>query len=291
MAGQAARQKGGGADVRVLKDDIAQPVFNHDHTNVLKCLYTNADSLSNKKSELLTMVDAEKVDVISVTEGLPKNQQQRGRIEPVEFQIDGFDCFHNIGDKSCCRGVVLWIRSKFNAQSVELTGILSSSSESVWCEISLKGNDKLLVGSVYRSPNSTHDNDTKINELIVKMTEGRSHALITGDFNFPELDWIEELSPKNPDHPASKFMEAIRDSFLTQHVKKPTHFRSAQTPNVLDLVFTSEQSMVDSIRHEAPLGKSHHHILCFDFKCYTRRATPSEPRYCFTKGNYSKLAE
>ena len=64
--------------------------------------------------------------------------------------------------------------------------------------------------------------------------------MVVGDFNHPVLKWADEISPKDGDHPSSKFMEAIRDSFLVQHVKKPTYFPNEQTPNVLDLVFTSK---------------------------------------------------
>ena len=72
---------------------------------------------------------------------------------------------------------------------------------------------------------------------------GRSHILVVGDFNHPVLKWADEISPKDSDHPSSNFMGAVRDSFLVQYVKKPTHFQHEQTPNVLDSVFTSEQGI------------------------------------------------
>ena len=98
---------------------------------------------------------------------------------------------------------------------------------------------------------------------------GRSHVVVCGDFNYPDMDWPEGLSPRDDSPPASKFMDAVRDSFLVQHVRKPTHFRAEQTPNVLDLIFTSEEALVGDFRHQAPFGKSHHQSLLFDVKCYT----------------------
>lgn len=86
-------------------------------------------------------------------------------------------------------------------------------------------------------------------------------------------------------------MEAVRDSFLIQHVNKPTHFRANQTPNVLDLVFTNEQAMIDTVRHEAPLGKSHHQTLFFNLKCYTQKKLMNASRFNFAKGDYDKLRE
>ena len=78
-------------------------------------------------------------------------------------------------------------------------------------------------------PNSTKENDVLVNKLLVKMSLGRSHILVVGDFNHPVLKWADEISPKDGDHPSSKFMEAVRDSFLVQRVKKPTHFPKEQT--------------------------------------------------------------
>ena len=51
---------------------------------VLQCFYTNSDSVLNKKSELLTVIENECIDIICITETLPKNHG--GKIVPVEFQ-------------------------------------------------------------------------------------------------------------------------------------------------------------------------------------------------------------
>ena len=67
------------------------------------------------------------------------------------------------------------------------------------------------------------------------MTTGRSHVLITGDFNQLDINWSDNLSPKDPDFKATDFLESVRDSFLCQHVKEPTHYRSKQRPNTLNI--------------------------------------------------------
>ena len=103
------------------------------------------------------------------------------------------------------------------------------------------------------------------------------------------VNWLDGLSPRDVSHPASLFMEAFRDSFLVQHVKDPTHYRAEQTPNVLDLIFTSEEDMVGDVRHLAPLGKSHHQSLLFEIKCYTDKKKNDTNRFNFAKGNYDRL--
>jgi hypothetical protein len=139
----------------------------------------------------------------------------------------------------------------------------------VWCEIPLQKKDKLLVGTFYRLPNSDIANNAAVNELLSGVSVGRSHVLICGDLNYLDIDWLEGFLPRDGGHPASKFMEAVKDLFLVQHIKKPTHNKAEQTPHVLDLNFTSEEAMIRDVRHQAPLGKSHHQFLLFGVKYYT----------------------
>ncbi len=40
----------------------------------VKIIYTNADTLTNKMEELLSLIEIEKPDVIGITETLPKNR-------------------------------------------------------------------------------------------------------------------------------------------------------------------------------------------------------------------------
>ena len=49
---------------------------------------------------------------------------------------------------------------------------------------------------------------------------------------------------------------SVRDAFMFQHVQELTHYRLDQTPNVRDLVFTNNESMVTLLQHMSPIGKS-----------------------------------
>ena len=174
-------------------------------------------------------------------------------IQPVERQIEGFHCFINLQTVQCHRGVAVWVRKSFQSQPFKLRN--SNARESVWCEIPVKHDDRLLAGTVYRSPNRDVANNAEGNEFLSRVVVGRSHVFVCGDFDYPDIDWREDLSLRNDSHPPSKFMDAVRDCFLVQHVRKPTHFRAEQTPNVLDLIFNSEEAMVGGVRQQAPLGK------------------------------------
>ena len=48
-----------------------------------------------------------------------------------------------------------------------------------------------------------------------------------------------------------------------------TRYRGGFEPSLLDLVFTNEENMIESINHMSGLGKSDHLQLEFIFNCYT----------------------
>ena len=117
------------------------------------------------------------------------------------------------------------------------------------------GNDKLLLGCFYRSPNGNDEQNSKLNNEIIRGVRGYSHILITGDFNHPEIDWKNCVSSKDQHHKSSTFLENIRDCYLEQHVTEPTHHRGDQQANTLDLIFTNEEDMIDKVDLISPLGK------------------------------------
>ena len=56
-------------------------------------------------------------------------------------------------------------------------------------------------------------------------------------------------------------MEAVIDSYLTQHIKTPTRGRGTSKPSGLDLFSHLEKGLVEDIKMELRLGKSHHSLI------------------------------
>ncbi len=256
--------------------------------HTLDCIYTNADSLLNKRTELLTIIAQHAPDVLMITEFAPKNTQLP--VQEIELQIEGYDLFSNIEKHK--RGVLIYTKKNLQA-SPSTTDSTYDFEESCWCEISLQREERLLVGCVYRSPNSDLVNNTKLISGLKKVCDGTNftHLLICGDFNLPEINWIDETTPANPNHQASVFMECLRDCFLFQHVKLPTHQRAGQQANILDLILTNEEDMIDKIQHNAPLGKSAHATLVFKFKYHNKNQAPKRKKYKYDKGDYCSMKE
>jgi hypothetical protein len=232
----------------------------------LKCFYTNADSLINKRSELELRVFSAKPDIICITEVLPKNSETK--VEDSEIQIPGYSVHSNLNEGS--RGMAILTSDQLNAVQIhpENTIIPESFDEQCWISIRLNNNDVLLTGCIYRSPNSSEENNAKLLNALKKIsqTANYTHLLICGDFNLPSINWENWTAPGQ--NLAQQFLSCIMDSFLMQHTKNPTHHCPGQNSTLIDLVLTNGDGMINHIEHEAPIGRSHHDLLTFSFNCY-----------------------
>ena len=108
----------------------------------------------------------------------------------------------------------------------------------MWLEVSLLHRETLLVGTIYRSPGSSVQNDAALCTLLNASISrgGYDHVLIVGDFNLPNIDWETRMPLDSNTHFSHAFLEAINDCFLFQKVAEPTRYRDRNTPYILDLV-------------------------------------------------------
>ena len=126
----------------------------------------------------------------------------------------------------------MYINKDLNVEEVKFEG---NFEESIWVNIKLNGKDKMLVGCLYKSPSSNTENLEELNKLIIEVSRMKefSHLLITGDFNFPKIDWKTWTSRE--ENGGEKFLESIRESYLIQHVTEVTRVRDNSETSILDL--------------------------------------------------------
>ena len=252
-------------------------------------MYANIDSMFNKGEDLFMLVAAKDPDLILLTEFLPKN---KGIYESSEFEICGYETYLSSITKG--RGVAIYCKIGLSVNMAD-TITCENFQKSLWCRMKLKQSDSLLIGYVYRSPASDVENNVMLNDLLRKVISlSDSHLLIVGDFNFREINWSLRQSDASYDHDSSKFIEAVNDCYLFQHISEPTRFREERVASILDLVFSNEELMVSDIHVEylPPNGKRDHVTLSFIFNCYAAKETSnSEPRYLYHKGDYEKLRQ
>ena len=256
----------------------------------LNCFYTNVDSILNKRLEINHILVQEHPDIFLISEVLPKNV--RDTVQISELQFDDYACFTNCFHSNCHLGVAIYVKNYLNAQEVSLSLEHSSARECVWAEIKLAQGDCMLIGCVYRPPSNSAEQNTKLYESIISVINGYSHILIAGDFNHPSVDWKNESTTLNEKNDSYIFMEFVRDTFLFQHVMNPTHYRGTQKPTLIDLIFSNEAEMVKNVRHEAPVGKSHHQRILFEFVCNAQtNQNNKESFHNYKKANYVQMKQ
>ena len=239
-------------------------------SNKIKVLYTNADQFLSKRDFLLAHIaDNTLPDIIIISELPPKTPSAviilslisiPGYYIYLNFDPDNFDSF-----STNIRGVGIFVRHKFQVSQVYFD--VPHFEDHVWANIKLQGSDSLLTGCIYRSPSSNVDFSTaSLCELLTGI-HNYSHLLICGNFNYKEISWSDFSGATNNGH-IEPFLEVVDDLFLFQHITAPTRFRPEETPSLLDLVFTSEQDMINNTLHLPPLGNSDHVCIEFDLICY-----------------------
>ncbi|KAI8493269.1 hypothetical protein Bbelb_292730 [Branchiostoma belcheri] len=114
--------------------------------------------------------------------------------------------------------------------------------------------------------------------------------MATGDFNYPEIDWKQTASCANDAHPSHQFLRCVHENLLYQHVFKPTRYRPGELSNILDLVLTNEDGMVENIEYLPGIGQSDHIRLQFKVKVYAERNGNTKPRPNLYRGDYASMA-
>ena len=157
--------------------------------------------------------------------------------------------------------------------------------EITWTNLKLKDRKNLMIASFYM-PHRDMKDIQELRRSLELATAGKdSHILLAGDFNCPDINW-QTLTVKSnaQDKEIQQALIDISIDFnLTQVHEKPT-----REDNLLDLVFTTNPSLVKSSSN-AP-GISDHDLVVVDSDTkpfYSKQ----KPRKCFlfSKVNWDEL--
>lgn len=248
-------------------------------------MYTNADTLTNKIQELTLLLAVHKIDIAIVTEIKPKNRSTE--TTTCELTIQGYDLFSNLENDG--RGIAIYITNALSSQVHQLQ-INTNFKENIWLSVHLKGQDSLTLGVIYRSPSSSHENNTDLVSMLKEICNTNpSHLLITGDFNYPDMNWELGTQTVKSDNNLQAFLDTLQDNYLNQHVSQPTRHRSGQHQNILDLIITNEENMITHIDYNPGLGLSDHACLEFDLNVYTSIKPQPDAKYRYHKGDYDGM--
>ena len=218
-------------------------------------MHANCQSAMNKRSEISALIDSENPHVLCLTEfGASSN------VKDGELGIEGYSLYrgdHSSGVGGLGKGVAIYIKNSLNHSACPLLDKAEFDC-AVWSSVLLSDGKRLLIGVVYRSPNSPCDNNEgMLTTLRTAANMKTDYVMVCGDFNLPKIDWIGNQCLDTDESLAAKFMETIEDLSWFQHAKNNTRFRGSQS-SCLDLVFSNEENMIDEILELPPIGKSDH---------------------------------
>ena len=238
----------------------------------------------NKRNEIQSLVSINNPDVFSITENLLKNVSLE--IEEYEIQIDGHDCFSNTNNSNCHRGVAIYTKRYLNARSY-LTKV-KYFQEHAYCKIKMSDKTSLHILRLFRSPNSSSENNKLLNQLILNTSLIGGKLLKLGDFNFPTIHWANLSTTHLFNNCASEFLAATQDAILFQYVQSRTHTRSNQKPTLIDLIFSQDDQTITNMTTPAPLGKTHHKILRVHY-AVDNNLKDGRPHYLYHRTNYDDM--
>ena len=246
-------------------------------------MYTNASSLFNKMSELKQTADG--YDMIGITETWANEQ-----INDAEYHIPGFNMFRADRMETKGGGLILYVNDRLEA-SLSTVPRVNTFKESIWCNITLDSR-KLLIGLIYRSPlSNTANDDLLLKTLEETIVQGDArHVLIIGDFNYPEIDYENEIVSAGERASSTRFFNKTQELCLIQHVTEPTRIRQGQQSSVLDYIFTDDENLVEQVNYKTPLGKSDHVVLDWNVTLMAKEMTSNQLKRNFWKGNYDEIS-
>src|SRR6267154_3383936 len=147
----------------------------------------------------------------------------------------------------------------------------------MWCSINCNS-ENTLIGVCYRAPDSSEINDKALYSLLNRVKNQR--GVVLGDFNYPEINW-SQYDSLDAAHP---FIECIGNNFLSQLVEEPTRGK-----NFLDLVLSSDDSIVQNLQVGEPFESSDHQVIRLELVCKKRALEKNLKIYDYFKADYNEI--
>ena len=226
------------------------------------------------------IIDSESPELICIAETLPKNCNTE---DFCSINFVGYEGYHSkVG-----RGISVYIKEHLNSEIIDIT---VSFKVNLFVKVKLHTKKTLILGCIYRSPNSADENNEALLSLLEEVSSLKKDLLvIVGDFNYKEVDWVLKVVHTRESHAAYRIFEKVNDLFLDQLIDQPTRFRRGEQANTLDWVLTDNIDAISNLTLDSPLGnKGDHCIIKFDVNILTEQHTPVSSMNYF-KGNYDKL--
>ena len=236
-------------------------------------MYSNARSIVNKVQELKLYVEDTKPDIIAITESWTHCNIPNSYLNIPNYYIAAR---HDRKDTLKGRGGGILIYVKDCLKSYETTN-QCGFNQYASIEIVFSKNKSLSLYVIYRSPNSTRDNNEQLIDLLRTV---KNPAIVVGDFNYPSADWNTLQGCTD----SQMLIDLVLDKFWTQNVTFPTH----KSGNILDLVL-AETGTINGVHDDGQLGSSDHSVLMVETNQLFSSNEGKNVRLNYRKADFDKL--
>ena len=261
----------------------------------LSCFYQNVRSLKavcydgkfyETKLQLLQDISyGFDLDIICLTETWLNES-----ISDFEILPSGYEIYRKDRQNRTGGGVLIAIKASLSSSQPSFAE-LPSDLEAVMVEIeNLKFNKKILIMVCYRPPNDARFVFHLISALNLIEFKNYHSILVVGDFNFPNIRWIDGSGFSNcSTNDESKLVDILKDLYLFQLIDTPTRLS-----NVLDLVLTNIPDGVSSLQCGVAIKDigipSDHYPIIFDILVsYVFKVPAKRLRYDFKNANFDEI--
>ena len=146
----------------------------------------------------------------------------------------------------------------------------------------------VVIASTYRSPSSTPENSYNLYNFLESIGSSLdSRYIVLGDMNYRDIDWQYISTNHDENSKEHQFIDAVKDSYLDQHINRPTRVTKNNEPSLLDLMLADKTLEPTSIEYISPLGKDNHTLIQAKFDLWTTKRC--KKRLNYNKGSYVEL--
>ena len=244
-----------------------KPVNQRRCRDEITIVLANCDRVTGKKSSIENMLVSLDPDIFLAVETKLDNTVQNGEILLPQYNSSP-------NDRKRGGGGVL-VASKDNIITEALPDY-DTNCELCWIKIHLEGAKTLIVGVLYRPPDSPrqclHELSLSLTRIRVKYPD--AILMLGGDFNLPGIDW-QSMShvPSRPKKAESELLlSTIQDFHMDQLNTEPTRGSS-----ILELVLSSCPKLVTSCT-TGPGISDHDHVVIVRASVRAKQNT-KKPRF------------
>ena len=201
-----------------------------------------------------------------------------------QTQLPGYSFVNNNRNAKTGGGVGMFISSVINFHvrndlNLQRDGVL----ESIFVETSLRKNEKIIIGTIYRPPNSNFNEfEADLKTILRKVDKENKTCILMGDFN------IDLIKYESSDH-VNRFLYQMYSSHFYPLINRPTRI-TANSATLIDNIFINNIHL-DCVRGILISDLSDHLPV---FQIFPSISTPEPKKMVIkkravTKANMNKL--